>query len=165
MTYFKTALVSAAALAIAAPAFAGDGHMKKKHDAEMKAQTSAAMMDKKHDDKKMHDQHDSMTKENKTAVMGATEMAPSKVNDTVGEMLQADGEPSIQSDEEIIVQDYQIEDDAFRSADDDGMIADNAIAVPGSNGTVTTVTCPAGTTAQADMTCLITGDYNPDLRG
>ena len=163
MTYFKTALVSAAALAIAAPAFAGDGHMKKKHDAEIKAQTSVEMMDKKHDDKKMHDQHDAITMENKTAVMGATEMAPSKVNDTVGEVLQADGEPSIQSDEEIIVDSYQMKEGNFRKID--GRTADNAIVVPGSNETISTVTCPAGTTAQADMTCLITGDYDPDLRG
>ena len=83
--------------------------------------------------------------------------------DTVGEILQADGEPSIQSDEDIIVMDDTVNENAFRATDDDGMVADNAIVVPGSNGTVSTITCPAGTTAQADMTCLITGDYEPEI--
>ncbi|MEM7729987.1 MAG: hypothetical protein AAF311_12055 [Pseudomonadota bacterium] len=101
--------------------------------------------------------------EPKTAVMGAVEMHPAKINDTVGEILQADGQPSIQSDEDIIVMDDTVNEDVFRAADDDGMVADNAIVVPGSNGTLTTVTCPAGTTAQTDMTCEITGDYVADL--
>jgi hypothetical protein len=101
--------------------------------------------------------------EAKTAVLGATAMHPAKINDTVGEVLQADGEPSIQSDEEIIVMDDTVRENAFRAADDDGMVADNAIVVPGSNGTLTTVTCPAGTTAQTDMTCKIDGDYTPNL--
>ncbi|MGB3456804.1 MAG: hypothetical protein WBG08_11720 [Litorimonas sp.] len=101
--------------------------------------------------------------EPKTAVMGALETTHPKYNDTVGEILQADGEPSIQSDEDIIVMDDTVNEDVFRAADDDGMVADNAIVVPGSNGTLTTVTCPAGTTAQTDMTCEITGEYKPDL--
>lgn len=145
MTYLKTALASAAALAIAAPAMAGDGHKKMKHDAEMKAETTVIM-----------------TKDD-TAVMGATEMNSVKVNDTVGEILQSDGDLVEQADEDIIVEDYTVDEDVFRAADDDGMVADNAIVVPGSNATLTTVTCPAGTTAQVDMTCLITGDYQPDL--
>ncbi len=149
MTYLKTALISAAALAVAAPALAGDGHMKKKkNDVVMKTTTETVVL---------------KTDVN-GEVMGSVEtMDPSKVNDTVGEILQADGEPSIQDDQDIIVEDYTIEEDAFRAADDDGMIADNAIVVPGSAGTITTVTCPAGTTAQVDMTCLITGDYTPNL--
>lgn len=145
MTYFKTALASAAAIALAAPAFAGD-HDKMKKDGEYKSKTTVTMT------------------ETETEVRGAVEMNPAKVNDTVGEILQADGEPSIQSDEDIIVMDDTVNEDVFRSADDDSMIADNAIVVPGSNGTLTTITCPAGTTAQADMTCLITGDYQPDLK-
>lgn len=145
MTYFKTALASAAAIAIAAPAFAANDPAKKDMDYEVKTETTVTMT------------------ETENEVMGTTEMHPSKVNDTIGEILQADGEPSIQSDGEIIVEDYTIEEDAFRAADDDGMVADNAIVVPGSGGTLTTVTCPAGTTAQTDMTCLITGDYTPDL--
>ena len=32
MTYFKIALISAATLAVAVPAMAKDGHMKKKND-------------------------------------------------------------------------------------------------------------------------------------
>ncbi|MEL7232528.1 MAG: hypothetical protein AAGJ85_08465, partial [Pseudomonadota bacterium] len=69
-------------------------------------------------------------------------------------------------DQDIIVAgDQTIKDDAFRAVDDDGKIADNAIVVPGSADTITTVTCPAGTEAQPDMTCLITGDYVADLDG
>ena len=62
-------------------------------------------------------------------------MHPSKINDTVGEYLQ---------------------DDAEGNRD-----RSRAIAVPGSNNTITTVTCPVGTTAQTNGTCLITGDYSP----
>ena len=197
MTYFKTALVSAAALAVAAPALA-DHHGDKKQDADAQhtAQTmmetntqlregnyqskvpmtdsDAEMMKKKKS--KMHDRSDkammdtdyqrrtTMTEaETQTEVRGAVEMNSVKMNDTVGEVLQADGEPSIQSDEDIIVMDDTVNENAFRAADDDGMVADNAIVVPGSNDTVSTVTCPAGTTAQADMTCLITGDYEPEI--
>jgi len=197
MTYLKTTLISAAAIALAAPAFAADGHMEKKHDAMVKVKTTATMTDQEvammkkmqmdamrkkhmesmgmttatsvemdttttmHTDKmhmdKMHDEKMHSDKMHKDG------MHPSKVNDTVGEILQADGEPSIQSDQEIIVEDYTITEAKFRSADDDGMIKDNAIVVPGSGGTTTTVTCPAGTTAQTDMTCMVTGDYMPDL--
>ncbi|MEM7729988.1 MAG: hypothetical protein AAF311_12060 [Pseudomonadota bacterium] len=137
MTYLKIALATAAALAVATPAFAGDKD-KKKYDT--KAETAMAVTDG-----------------------DAAEMHPAKVNDTVGEILQADGEPSMQSDEDIIVMDDTVNEDVFRAADDDGMVADNAIVVPGSNGTLSTVTCPPGTTAQTDMTCMITGEYKPDL--
>lgn len=145
MTYLKTALASAAALAVAAPAFAGDHKDKMKKDGEYKTKTTVTMT------------------ETETEVMGAVEMNPVKINDTVGEILQADGEPSIQADEDIIVMDDTVNEDVFRSVDDDGMVADNAIVVPGTNGAITTITCPAGTTAQTDMTCLITGDYQPEL--
>lgn len=182
MTYLKTILMSAAAVAIAAPAFAADGPQDKKLDAEMKAKTTVtmsdkevAMMKKKQMDEMRKKHMESMGMDAKSDMHMETEghmetdgemhtdMHPSKVNDTVGEILQADGEPSVQSDDDIIVEDYTIEDDEFRAADDDGMIADNAIVVPGSEGTITTVTCPAGTTAQPDMTCMITGEYEPDL--
>lgn len=151
MTYLKTALASCAALALAAPALAGDGHMKKKnYDAATATQTTVI----------------STTSENR--VMSATETRDvpfEKINDTVGEILQADGEPSIQSDGEVVMADgHTVDADILRVADD-GMTLDNAIAVPGSNNTVTTVMCPAGTTAQVDMTCLITGDYDAELVG
>ncbi|GHA98893.1 hypothetical protein GCM10009069_22310 [Algimonas arctica] len=182
MTYLKTILATAAAVAIAAPAFAADNHQEKKHDPDMKVKATAtmtddnvAMMKKKQMDEMRKKHMESMSMDTKADMHMKTEghmhidgemttdMHPSKVNDTVGEILQADGEPSIQSDDDIIVEDYTIEDEEFRAADDDGMIADNAIVVPGSAGTITTVTCPAGTTAQPDMTCMITGEYEPDL--
>jgi hypothetical protein len=180
MTYLKTILASAAAVAIAAPAFAAEGPQDMKSDADVKVKTTVTMTDedvakmKKKQMDAMRKKHmESMEKTDAmkvdsvkvktTTTAETTEMDASKINDTVGEILQADGEPSIQSDQEIIVEDYTIEDDEFRTADDDGMIKDNAIVVPGSAGTLTTVTCPAGTTAQPDMTCMITGDYQPDL--
>ncbi len=146
MTYLKTTLISAAALCVAMPAFAGEGYSTDKKKIETEAATTMTM---------------------NTDVMNAeARMDPSKVNDTVGEVLQADGQPSIQSDDEIIVAgEDTIEDDAFRAEDDDGRIADNAIVVPGSADTITTVSCPAGTEAQVDMTCLITGDYEANLDG
>jgi hypothetical protein len=182
MTYLKTILLSAAAVAIAAPAFSAEGPQDKKQDADVTVETTVTMTDEdvaKMKKKQMDDMRkkhmESMGADAKTDMHMETEdhmetdgemhtdMHPSKVKETVGEILQADGEPSVQSDDDIIVEDYTIEDDEFRAADDDGMIADNAIVVPGSEGTITTVTCPAGSTAQPDMTCMITGDYEPDL--
>ncbi len=159
MTALKTVLISAAALAVAMPALAGDGHSQYKTTTQMQTKTSAPMTDTAMTDT-------AMTTTANTAVMGSVEMAPSKVNDTVGEILQADGDADREMDSKIIVAgDQQVEDDRFRSIDDDGMIRDNAIVVPGSNNTLTTVTCPAGTEAQVDMTCLITGDYIADIDG
>ena len=150
MTFLKTALTTTAALAVAVPAFAGD-----------KAKTADAAMMKS--DTAVVTTTTVTEMETDMEVMGASEtmMHPSKVNDTVGEVLQADGEPSIQADQEIIVDRGQMTDAEFRALDDDGMIADNAIAVPGSNGTVSTVTCPAGTEAQTNGTCLVTGNWIP----
>lgn len=195
MTYFKTALMSAAALAIAAPAFANHhgeqtDHMmnKTKVEAEttvtMDAQTPVMPATMTPEEMKAHKMKtakmksqtmqsetvqdgviktDKMMLESRTDVMGATQtMDPSKANDTVGEILQSDGEPSIQADQEIIVDTTQMTEGEFRAEDDDGMIRDNAIVVPGSGNTLTTVTCPAGTEAQVDMTCLITGNFEFD---
>ena len=151
MTYLKTALASCAALALAAPALAGDKDMKpKNYDSAMTTQTTI------------------VTPSPKNQVMSATETRDvpfEKINDTVGEILQADGETSIQSDGDVVMADgHTVDADILRAADN-GSTLDNAIAVPGSNNTVTTVMCPAGTTAQVDMTCLITGDYDAELVG
>ena len=152
MTAFKTALATAAALCVAAPALAGDGYKKKAADMEAKADSAVVM----------ETTTTQTTVTTRTDVAGSVEgMHPSKVNDTVGEVLQADGEPSTQSDQEIIVDHGQMTESEFRMKDDDGMIMDNAIAVPGSNGTITTVTCPAGTEAQTNGTCLVTGNWTP----
>jgi hypothetical protein len=144
----KMTLASVAALAIAAPAFA-DHHKDASHQekAEAKAEMSEAMKDEQGD-------------------MAATaEMAPEKVNNTVGEVLQADGEPSIQSDDDVVMADGHTVDEDVVKAAGEASLADNAIVVPGSADTVTTVSCPVGTTAQADMTCLITGEYDAELVG
>lgn len=151
MTYLKTALISAATLAIAAPAFAGQKDDKAKsmmkHDAQMTTQADADM----------HSATTVTTIENRTEVMGAIDEA--RINDTTGEILQADGDIIAQADQEIIVDTTEMTETEFRVSDDDGQIEDNAIVVPGSNETITTVTCPAGTEAQTNMTCLVTGDF------
>lgn len=148
MTYFKTALTSVAAIALAAPAFAGQQGKTSDH----------TMMDKAEMITQMETQTQSKTTiETRTDVMGA--MDDARLNDTVGEILQSDGEIIDDADQEIIVDMTEMTESEFRTEDDDGMVRDNAIVVPGSAGTITTVTCPAGTEAQTNMTCLITGDF------
>ena len=84
-----------------------------------------------------------------------------KVNDTVGEFLQADGEPDVQTDREILMSNGdQMTKSKVTALEKDGQVKNNIIAVPTLNSNVvTTVSCPVGTTAQTDMTCLVTGDY------
>ena len=133
MTYLKTALITSA-LAVAASGTAyADGH--KNHDTDMKA------MDK--------------------ATVTATTETPmlTKANDTVGEILQADGQPDTQSDYELLSYDGKMITKAKAKAiESDNYLPNNAIVVPSSTGAITTVNCPSGTEAQPDMTCLITGE-------
>jgi len=84
-----------------------------------------------------------------------------KVNGTVGEFLQADGEPDVQTDREILMSNGdQMTKSKVTALETDGQVKNNIIAVPTLNSNVvTTVSCPVGTTAQIDMTCLVTGDY------
>ena len=142
MTNMKTTLISVAALAIAAPAFA-DHHKDASHQEKTEAKAEMSM----------------------TTTDEQAEMAPVKVNDTVGEILQADGEPSIQSDDDVVMADGHTVDKDVVKAAGEATLADNAIVVPGSADTVTTVNCPVGTTAHPDMTCLISGDYDAELVG
>lgn len=86
-----------------------------------------------------------------------------KKNDTIGEVLQADAEPDVQSDREMLMYDgRQMTKASLISSEGDNNVKNNSITVPTVNSNVvTTVACPVGTTAQPNMTCLVTGNYNP----
>lgn len=96
----------------------------------------------------------------KTTMQDAEAM---KINDTVGEILQADGDPDPEADRKLLMANGdQMAKATLIAKESDNNIANNAIVVPtiGSN-VLTTVSCPVGTTAQPDMTCHVTGDYDP----
>lgn len=84
---------------------------------------------------------------------------------TTGEVLQMN-EPKnpTMGDGDVLMSDGRTIDAdrvmAMESKDSDGMIKNNAIVVPTvNNQAITTVSCPVGTTAQTNGTCLITGNY------
>ncbi|GGX63467.1 hypothetical protein GCM10011309_11820 [Litorimonas cladophorae] len=133
MTYLKTALISSAvALAASTTAYA-DGHKDKSTNMQIMTKTTVT-----------------------TQTQGLT-----MTNDTVGEILQADGQPDTQSDYELLTHDGDMLTKAeAKTLDSDHEIANNAIVVPSSTGAVTTVNCPIGTTAQPDMTCHVTGNFS-----
>jgi len=83
------------------------------------------------------------------------------VNDTVGEYIQSGGEARIQANNKILMSDgRKVTKTKVMMSETDNAIRNNVIAVPTTDADiVTSVSCPIGTTAQADMTCLITGDY------
>jgi hypothetical protein len=81
------------------------------------------------------------------------------IEDPIGKILQADGQP--ESDFELLTHDGDmITKSMARALDSDNNIRNNAIVVPSSSGDLTTVSCPIGTTAQVDMTCLVTGNFS-----
>ena len=99
---------------------------------------------------------------NTSTVTGAEAM---KRNDTIGEILQADGEPDPQMDREVLMsQGHQNTKGELKRLEGDNNVKNNAIVVPTveNPNVLTTVSCPVGTTAQPDMTCLVTGDYRPN---
>ena len=85
------------------------------------------------------------------------------VNDTLDELLQSNGAKLDDADKGVLMSDGTEETKGdLLAAESDDEIASNAIVVPLLNeAPITTVSCPIGTTAQPDMTCLITGDYQP----
>ena len=95
-----------------------------------------------------------------TSVQGAEAM---KVNDTIGEILQADGDADPEADRKLLMANgKQMKKSTLIMKESDNSAANNAIVVPtiGSN-VLTTVACPVGTTAKPDMTCHVTGNYDP----
>lgn len=99
-----------------------------------------------------------------TTTVTTEAQAEAATNDTLGELLQSNGEILPQSDEEVLMADGDEKDkDRLIKLESDNEIASNAIVVPTLNAEpITTVSCPVGTTAQPDMTCLITGNFKFD---
>jgi len=110
-------------------------------------------------DMKMHDAT-AMTKTN-TEVRGAVE-----TRDDLGQILQSNetNVPRMTGDDKLLMSEGQIKTEAQLNSEEQMSTAmDNAITVPtvSNPNKITTVSCPVGTTAQADMTCLVTGDWSP----
>ncbi|WP_026942446.1 hypothetical protein [Hellea balneolensis] len=102
----------------------------------------------------------SQMKESPTNYQNAEKMLR---NDTAGEILQADGDADPETDRKLLMSNgKQMTKSKLIIKDSDNRAANNAIAVPAINSDIlTTVSCPVGTTAQPDMTCLVTGNYAP----
>jgi hypothetical protein len=86
-----------------------------------------------------------------------------KRNDTIGEIIQADGDADPEADRKLLMASgKQMKKSTLAMKESDGTVMNNAIVVP-TVGTdvLTTVSCPVGTTAQVDMTCLVTGNFVP----
>ena len=141
MTYLKSALIASALTAVASSAAFAGGDTQYKTDVKMM-------------DKNALQTSTSMQSQAQTTTL-------TKANDTIGEVLQADGQPDTQSDYELLTHDGDMltKREALMM-DSDGRIANNAIVVPSSSGAITTVNCPIGTTAKPDMTCHVTGNFD-----
>ena len=163
MTYLKSALFgSAIALAASSAAFAGDKNMKMETSADGATWTETTMTKSEIMTESKMEMDTSVTSMTpKMDVMGVTTTANTLKNDTIGEVLQADGQPDTQKDYELLTHDGDMLTKSEALAmDSDSKIANNAIVVPSSSGALTTVNCPIGTTAQPDMTCHVTGNYS-----
>lgn len=172
MTTLKTVLISAtAALALSTPALAGghgeDGHMKKaeKHSTKMmsqKAKTDTHTMKSKMKDKNWSSDTNMMEK---SEVRGKVLETGESYDDYVGEVLQSNetNVRRMEGDDKLLMSKGEAKREAtVEMQENDKTIRNNAIVVPTTNGQyTTTVSCPVGTTAQPDMTCLVTGDYDP----
>jgi len=148
MTYLKTTLIATALTAATGSIAFADGHKDGDHDMHDKMKTEKAMESKS-----------TYNKDMKSETWNTDQMEASKVNDTAGEILQADGEPSIQSDREYVTYDGDQKVHGINPAAH-SEISKEAVVVPGSNNSLTTVSCPEGTVAQADMTCMIKGQFD-----
>jgi len=177
----KTLASTAIALAfVGTPALAGhheEGNkdtMAKKHEmlkkehVQMKNDSDVSMI-KTH--VKAHEEHSVKHAEHmmsETSVEGTSNIEGDMIMDSedrVGQILQTDNMAGKDSPgEEVMMYDGEVEDKmVVKAEDDDGQIKDNAVVVPSlTSETITTVTCPPGTEAQENMTCLITGDFDFD---
>ena len=179
MTYFKPILLSAAAaLAFASPAFAdhhksGDKTMKDaqhktmKHKMEKPDNWETLNEAEQKAWKKTHWKSHSM-KSDKSMEMENTEVRGAVLkNESTGEILQSNetNVPRMSGDDKLLMSEGDVKEPAAINMQENPSTAkDNAIVVPTEDNPnlATTVTCPAGTTAQPDMTCHVTGDYEPD---
>jgi len=120
-----------------------------------------AWMDKKIAKKMMKS---NVMMENTTATSVSYQGAEAmKRNDTIGEILQADGDAYPEADRKLLMSNGdQMKKSVLIAKETDKRAANNAIVVPTvDSNALTTVSCPVGTTAQPDMTCHVTGNYDP----
>lgn len=92
----------------------------------------------------------------------ATHTADMSNKDRIDHILQSNETmESTNADDPLLMSDGDlVSDDRLRMKDSDNEIENNMIVVPTvGSSLVTTVACPVGTTAQANGTCLITGNY------
>ena len=151
----KLILLTATSMMIAFPAAAGEKGNKMKTDT---LQSDTHVHSKKgvqldgHMDAKTHAK----------AKMHKRSMDHTQVNTNIDELLQADGKRYQQGDDKaVMARGGEMIKDRLIRAESDNKIKNNTIVVPAVNASpITTVTCPVGTTAQPNMTCLITGDYS-----
>lgn len=89
-----------------------------------------------------------------------------KTYDTVDEILQSNGTVKPHADRKVLMSNGTEKLKAILiRQENDNEIANNAIVVPALNAeAITTVACPVGTSAQPDMTCLITGNFKLDAQ-
>lgn len=148
------------------PAFA-DGHMEKKEGQHMDKTHS----EKTHSEKTMKKKMMSDSKAKMDSDMGAdTKVMTQKAykgtlrpDVSVGTVLQEGTIATKPSDKDMMMYDGDLKmKSKVKAMDGDKTIKNNTIVVPSDTKALTTVTCPAGTTAQADMTCMITGDYKTE---
>ena len=98
-----------------------------------------------------------------TSAMSSPATQNTLANDTVGEILQADGDADPEADKKLLMANGdQVKKSVLIAKESDNSAANNAIVVPTVGSEIlTTVSCPVGTTAQPNMTCLVTGNYEP----
>lgn len=162
MTHSKIFITSLAIATFSlSPAFA-DGHMEKKDGQHMDKTHSEKIMKKKtmSDVKtEMGDVKTEMSNETKATIQKPYK-GTLRPDASVGTVLQEGTIATIPSDKDVMMYDGDLKmKSKVKAMDSDKMIKNNTIIVPSNTKALTTVTCPAGTTAQADMTCMITGDY------
>lgn len=89
-----------------------------------------------------------------------------KTYDTVDEILQSNGTIKPEADRKVLMSNgTEKRKSVLVRQESDNEIANNAIVVPALNAkAITTVACPVGTTAQPDMTCLVTGNFKLDAQ-
>lgn len=95
-----------------------------------------------------------------------TSAKKAKIYDTADEILQSNGDRVPTANNAVpMTYGYEKNKSTLMRQDSDNQLADNAIVVPAVNSkAITTVACPVGTSAQPNMTCLVTGNFSLDAQ-
>ena len=95
----------------------------------------------------------------------STQVLSSSEEAMIGKALQTEGVVNVNSEKLLMADGDRVKETTIVTVEADNTAANNAIVVPtvGSGPELlTTVACPIGTTAQPNMTCHVTGDYQPN---